>query len=139
MYGDGDGSYKLYIDEVLVLEGVARGGTETTETKTYTGFVPTSPMPNSLLLPILPVGSGGTIELKVQITTGYQGQISSNKVQISSDTTEIFPEDNIALATTLLGDIANLYTTVSMVPNYTPNALLNAIVVYGNNGNQTTS
>ncbi|MDR2416206.1 MAG: DUF11 domain-containing protein [Candidatus Peribacteria bacterium] len=54
-HGDGDGSYKLYMDEVLILEGVTRSSTKTTETKTYTGFIPTLPVPDMLSLPTLPV------------------------------------------------------------------------------------
>jgi hypothetical protein len=92
-----------------------------------------------LSFPILPVGSSGTIELKAKITTGVQGKIYSNRVQISSDTAEMFPGDNIAVATTILGNIANLYTTISLPPTYSPNTLLEAHITYGNNGNQTTT
>jgi hypothetical protein len=122
------------------LEGVARGSTKTTETKTYTGFVPLLPnVGYTLELPILPVGSGGTIELKAKIATGYYGQVLSNMVQISSTTAEQNPNDNIATATTSLGEIANLYTTVTFTPNYTLGADLEAVVHYGNNGNKDTS
>ncbi|MDR2190996.1 MAG: hypothetical protein LBP53_07720 [Candidatus Peribacteria bacterium] len=59
--------------------------------------------------------------------------------QISSDTAELFPGDNLALAMTTLGNIANLYTKATLPPTYSPNALLSANVEYGNNGNQATS
>jgi hypothetical protein len=60
-------------------------------------------------------------------------------VQISSTTAEQNPNDNIATATTSLGEIANLYTTLTLTPIYTPGASLEAVLHYGNNGNKDTS
>jgi hypothetical protein len=85
------------------------------------------------------VGSGGRIELKVKIITGYQGQIYSNMAQITSEMAELNPADNIATATTVLANIANLFTTTSLPINYSPGNTITAAITYGNNGNQTTT
>ncbi|MDR2415920.1 MAG: hypothetical protein LBD75_04915 [Candidatus Peribacteria bacterium] len=88
-----DGKFQLYIDGVLVISMNSRyNNAQDVETKIHTGFVPIVEKEGyTLEIPTLPVGSGGTIELKAKITTGYQGQVFSNAVQISSDTTEILP------------------------------------------------
>ncbi|MDR2416205.1 MAG: DUF11 domain-containing protein [Candidatus Peribacteria bacterium] len=57
-------------------------------------------------------------------------------VQISSTTAEQNPNDNMATATTSLGEIANLYTTLTLTPSYTLGASLEATLHYGNNGNK---
>ncbi|GHV26141.1 hypothetical protein FACS1894176_06260 [Bacteroidia bacterium] len=92
-----------------------------------------------LSIPLLPVGSGGTITLKASITTGSLGQTYANLAQISSDTIELNETDNTAIATTTLGTVANLYTTAQLTSTYTPNATLNATITYGNDGNRTAS
>lgn len=137
-YGDGDGNYKLYLDGDLILEWAKRSNTQTTETKTYEGFIPQI-KGYDLVIPELPVGSGWTIEILAKITTGAsQGSIYTNTVEISSSTAEDRPEDNKAIAITTLGEVANLFTNLELSPRYTPNGEVKIILNYGNNGNKNT-
>lgn len=137
-YGDGDGNYKLYLDGDLILEWAKRTNTQTTETKTYEGFIPQI-KGYDLVIPELPVGSGWTMEILAKITTGAsQGSIYTNTVEISSSTAEDRPEDNKAIAITTLGEVANLFTKLELSPRYTPNGEVKIILNYGNNGNKNT-
>jgi hypothetical protein len=90
-------------------------------------------------IPYLPAGSGGTLTLIGKVTTGSVGMMYVNMVQITSTTAELNPADNIATATTVIANVANLYTTANLPAHYSPGTTITAQIGYGNNGNQTTN
>ncbi len=86
----------------------------------------------------IPVGGSVTVTFQVQVAGNISGiLVNTATVSIAPDMADTVSSNNTATATVRISQPADVSTTLSVTPNGTPGAVINATVTFSNNGPST--